>query len=200
MSTYYQKTIMEQLIKIDQLQGTLRALTYRDDFTGLENELLKVVTLEEKLCVEMRELIHSCGVLEAHEYDKLTQDLLGISVEKKDGGVVIMLPPLRHRDKHSENASFITVPLFKALRDFTQKENVDIFEKARIHVCHCYQSDMPISTLPDYDNIEMKRVLDIIATFFLIDDNITRCELLLSSKEAEEPHTEITVIPLSPKV
>ena len=44
MSTYYQKTIIEQLIKIDQLQGTLRALAYRDGFTGFEKELLVNMT------------------------------------------------------------------------------------------------------------------------------------------------------------
>lgn len=198
MSTYYQEVITDQLMKVESLQNTLKMLACRDNFSGYEKELLDTVTLEEKLCLDMRQLIRTCGVIPISEYGKYTQNLLGITVKKKGSCVLVTLPPLRPREKYSECTAYIILPLFEALLDFSEEEHSDVYEKARIVVCHCYDPDTPKNALPDIDNFELKNVLDMIATYFLVDDNITRCELLLTSKADVNPHTEITVIPLVP--
>ena len=56
-----------------------------------------------------------------------------------------------------------------------------------------YTEDTPIHCIRDYDNIETKEVLDIINSFFLLDDGGAFCELHYSTRRGNRNGTRVII-------
>ena len=60
---------------------------------------------------------------------------------------------------------------------------------------HIYDQQLSLGRIRDYDNLQMKHVLDTIATYLMLDDNGLLCDVYHSSIYGETDCTRIYVMP-----
>lgn len=75
-------------------------------------------------------------------------------------------------------------------RFFPEKEAT-----AKTLLAHIYDHNLPIKVVRDYDNLELKAVIDVIATFCLTDDTGALCDSFQTTRFGYSSSTVITVMP-----
>ncbi len=161
--------------------------------TALEEELLRITIDLELLCRNARRLLLQTSVVKKETLIAQACSIREFDVEERDNAVHITLPILPLKKTDNANCSYITDPLMWCLQKYHEEHPPHKYDKARITVCHCYPEDTPIRMVRDYDNIEVKKVIDILTLYYLCDDNMGCCEVLHTSRFSDQIKTEITV-------
>jgi hypothetical protein len=153
-----------------------------DLFPALYQSLTVEAALEtEKTACRIRHLIYSSAGIPQRELMKKVADVHGIDI-KYDGGIfTATLPALLPKKKKAYNFEFITDPLHFALEEFFESENTVKFEKCTVVFEHIYDSKTPSRRICDYDNIEVKPVLDTVSAFVMTDDGGRFCDVFHTS-------------------
>lgn len=96
-----------------------------------------------------------------------------------------------------DNASKVRIRkiLTPAMRDFFAEKPVIRYPKSTIIIRHVYDRDFPISGYRDYDNVEVKFVVDLVAMYMLVDDGPLHCNVYHCCTTGNESHTEVYVLP-----
>lgn len=105
----------------------------------------------------------------------------------------MILPHLMPKRNHRNHTVFLLEPLTYALKEFTAAHPICRLEYALIWFIYEYTEDTPIHCIRDYDNIETKEVLDIINSFFLLDDGGAFCELHYSTRRGNRNGTRVII-------
>jgi hypothetical protein len=121
-------------------------------------------------------------------------DALGITVEESCDVVTITIPGLMAKRKH-ENIGFISKSLFARLHQFTHtREARERFTKCTVHITFVYDKSHGIKgRIRDYDNLELKLILDIVTFFFMEDDTGFLCKYIYSSELGDTDKTVISI-------
>lgn len=118
-------------------------------------------------------------------------DTLGISVKKKWKKIIITLPCLLPKRQTINSDMYLTEPLATVLMDFAESQKkFRKWEYSLIEIKSVYTEDTKYR-IKDNDNIEVRHIINIISTVFLVDDN--NADIYLRSRMGDYPHTEITV-------
>lgn len=118
----------------------------------------------------------------------------GISV-RKDGEVLTIEVPFLLPKKTHKNTKYICDPLYYALHEAAEKINLKIEERAVVCFVHVYEREGKRVQPRDYDNVEAKRILDIIALFALRDDGAEYCDVVSTMEYSDANKTRIYVMP-----
>ena len=122
-------------------------------------------------------------------------EMQGIEV-RKDGNVIIVdLPFLLPRKKGKEH-KFIGDPLWYKLEELSKSEDLKIREKAVICIIHTYDNVNKKARCYDYDNLESKKILDIITLFTLTDDAPEYCDIYQTVQLSDSDKTRILIMPI----
>lgn len=105
----------------------------------------------------------------------------------------VSLPALLPKKK-SGQPKYIQESLRLVLEDYFAKNDFLLIDDCVIATCNIYKSDKE-SIWRDYDNIEHKAVLDVLASFVLVDDSPVFCGQLFDSFFGNEDATAIYFIP-----
>jgi len=101
-----------------------------------------------------------------------------------------LLPHRKHRDR-----GFITVPLARALKKYVSEHpNFDRKTKAEVCIVHTYGRNR-VHFARDHDNIEMKAVMDTIATYLLAGDSCWHINLHHYGDVGDSDYTSIYIVP-----
>ena len=158
-----------------------------------ETELLNTSLELELLCKSTRQLLLITHTDTVPSLTSRLRDLHNYSIETQGNNIVIRLPALPLKKQGDSACSFIIDPLIWCIQEYQCDHECRRYEKARITICHCYPEDASPRKLRDCDNIEIKKLLDVLALYFLKDDNMACCEILHTSRPADEFKTEITI-------
>ena len=104
----------------------------------------------------------------------------------------VLLPALLPDKKKRNGCKFLLLPLQAAL---VQSKPLPHFSDCVICVEHIYDHNLPIKAVRDYDNLELKAVIDVIATFCLADDTGALCDSFQTTRFGYSSSTVITVMP-----
>lgn len=118
----------------------------------------------------------------------------GIVVRKEEEILCIELPFLLPKKKH-KNAKYICDPLYYALQAAAKKTELKIEEKTVVCFVHIYDKVENRIKPRDYDNVEAKRVLDIVALFALRDDGAEFCDIVNTMEYGRENKTFMYIMP-----
>ena len=160
---------------------------------ALETELLTTSMNLELLCRNARRLLLQTSIVDKETLIAQVCTLHDIAVDERDGVVHITLPTLPLKKPDNANCAFITDPLMWCLQKYHEDHPPHKFDSARISIYHCYPRDTPVRMVRDYDNVEVKKIIDILALYFLHDDNMGCCEVLHTSRFRDNCRTEITI-------
>ena len=166
------------------------AARYPENFESIG---LEMAMKAEALACSTRNIV---GLYPAGARKKVLQaaaDAQGIRVSKINTGFEIVMPGLMPKRSGRNNATFIIEPLCFALEEFSNTNIIERYDHAMIWFIYEYGEDTPARHIRDYDNLEAKEVLDVINTFFLIDDSGEHCELHYSTRRGLKDCTRIII-------
>ena len=107
----------------------------------------------------------------------------GIKVSATDDYVFIRVPALLPKKKAAEGFKFLVVPLQAAFEEYRRQHALPHFSDCVICIEHIYDRCLPITAVRDYDNLEFKSILDVIA-LYCIPDRATQERINAAGVEA----------------
>ena len=89
---------------------------------------------------------------------------------------------------------YLTDPLGQALGQFVKDHPLSHFESCIICFCHIYAVSGGRGRIRDYDNLEMKQILDVVCAYLMMDDNGLLCNVYNTTELGEEDVTKLFVM------
>ena len=112
-------------------------------------------------------------------------------------GYVLILPPmvsqykLNRRMQEGKTIYFLVLDLIK--RYEKEQGKISRFDRAGISFIHFIDIDLPEVSVPDPDNIDIKKVIDALQGSVIAEDNLLHLELEHRAYLSSQPHTEVYV-------
>ena len=191
------KRISSILDDISRLSSALHAMNttdiqrYPDNYEILS---LDAALRSEYIACRMRHLIYASTGVKKATYLHSSAAVLDINIRENDGILEITIPCLLPKRRQRKSTEFLLDPLYFALDQYT--ENIAITRHRHCVVCfsHIYDQNLPIRRIRDYDNIELKEILDVISTFIMVDDTGLLCDAYNTTELGDTDCTCISVM------
>ena len=149
--------------------------------------------LSEKYACCSRELCIDSFVMKECEVYDTASEMLGIEIHKEGKSVVIDLPELLPGKKERET-NYVGAPLIHQFEKICQTEDLKIKERVVICIVHVYNNELKKTRCYDYDNLEGKRIIDIITQYVLVDDSPEFCDVYHTVEIGKTNKTRIIVM------
>jgi len=191
------KRISDILDDISRLNNALYAMDttdiqrYPDNYEVLSTD---AAMRAEKIACGLRHLIFSTTNTKKSEYLASAGRVHGINIEYKDGIMEITLPGLLPKRKQRQGSEFLTDPFYAALAQYADTHPMPKFNHCVVCFSHIYSQNLPTRRVRDYDNLELKQILDIVATFILTDDTGLLCDAYNTTELGETDCTCVSVM------
>ena len=161
---------------ISRLQSALYAMNttdiqrYPDNYEVLSTD---AALRSESIACRLRHLIYATTTVKKAEYLQSASVMHGIEIRYENGVLEVMLPSLLPKRKQRQSTEFLIDP-----------------------VCfsHMYSRELPARRVRDYDNLELKQLLDVISTFIMADDSGLLCDAYNTTELGEQDCTCISVM------
>ena len=106
----------------------------------------------------------------------------------------ITLPCLLPKRKQRQSTEFLLDPFYFALSKYADTNVMPSYEQCIVCFSHIYSQELPIRRIRDYDNLELKQILDIISTFIMVDDSGLFCDAYNTTEFGDYDCTKISVM------
>lgn len=183
--------------ELEKLSRTLRAMENTDIAQYPENyEMLSTdaALRGELITCRLRHLIYSTTSIKKSEYLASAGVVQGIEIKCEDGILEINLPCLLPKRKQRKSTEFLIDPLYFTLSSYAANHKLPSFEHCVVCFSHIYDKELPARRARDYDNLELKQILDVVSAFVMLDDTGLLCDAYNTTELGESDCTRITVM------
>ena len=150
--------------------------------------------LSERSTAQLRNFLFTvCGGM-PQDYYLQAAEMQGIRLNVDDDILSVRLPALLLKKTRTEGFKFLQPAIHAALKQYAEQQNLPHFCECTICIEHIYDRCLPIKAVRDYDNLEMKEVLDIIALYCMTDDTGALCDQFQTTRFADSSCTIISVM------
>jgi hypothetical protein len=185
---------------LDDIQRLTNAL-YAMNTTDLQRypDNYEVLSIDAALRAEgiacrLRHLIYASTTTPKAEYLTSAANTLGIQVRCKDGIFEVTLPGLLPKRKMWQSGEYLLEPLGAALTQYARGHPLPRFQHCLIAFSHIYDQELPERRIRDYDNLELKQIQDVIASFVLTDDTGALCDIYHTTELDAVDCTRISIM------
>jgi len=164
---------------VQRLSSTLFALGGIDiprHFNEYEKLSIEAAQRAEWIALRLRHLIYDGTLIEKRNYMPKAVDVLGIEVREDDGIYELTLPGLMPKRKARQGTEYIIDPLMYALEQFAKTHTIRRFPHTTVCFALVYDWDLPQRRVRDYDNLELKSILDAAAAYLMVSDAGLLCD------------------------
>ncbi|MBO5415171.1 MAG: hypothetical protein J6A83_00900 [Clostridia bacterium] len=182
---------------IEKLLRTLRAMENTDISQYPENyEMLSTdaALRGELITCRLRHLIYVSSNVKKTDYLASAGVVQGIEIQCEDGILEITLPCLLPKRKQRKSTEFLIDPLYFTLSSYADNHSLPHFEECVVCFSHVYDRELSSRRIRDYDNLELKQILDVVSTFVMVDDTGLLCDAYNTTELGESDCTRITVM------
>lgn len=182
---------------IEKLLRTLRAMENTDISQYPENyEMLSTdaALRGELITCRLRHLIYVSTNVKKTDYLASAGVVQGIEIECEDGILEITLPCLLPKRKQRRSTEFLVDPLYFTLSTYADNHSLPRFEECVVCFSHVYDRELSSRRIRDYDNLELKQILDVVSAFVMVDDTGLLCDAYNTTELGESDCTRITVM------
>lgn len=180
--------------ELDRLGGDLTALERSDPIRYPENfgeMAVEAATRAERVTCSLRQLVYSGLGAKKAEYLSNAASAQGVEISRNSDCLTVSVPALLpHRKKGS--SEFLVDPVFFALSEYAMASRFPRLAHAVVCFVHVYEEE---GCVRDYDNIESKQLLDVVAMFALQDDNGQFCDVYHTTARGPKARTEVYIMP-----
>lgn len=190
--------------RITSILGELSRLTnalYAMNMTDIQRypENYEVLSMDaalraEQIACRLRHLIYSTTNVKKEEYLSSACTMLDIGIHCENDIVEIALPGLLPKRKQHQSSEFLLDPLQNALSQYAKSHSLPCFRHCAICFSHVYSRELPDRRIRDYDNLELKQFLDVVASYVMTDDSGLLCDAYNTTELGEADCTRISVM------
>ena len=180
------------------LLATVRKISetdYNNDAKNFEYLTDRLEILSEKYACSVRDFAKKTYVANRYEVMDKASEMQGIEICKDGKTVIVDLPFLLPRKKGKDH-KFIGEPLWYKLEEISKTEDLKLKEKAVVCIIHTYDNVNKKARCYDYDNLECKKILDIITLFTLTDDAPEFCDVYQTVQLSDRDKTRVMIMPV----
>ncbi len=195
--TVVSKRINSIMVDLTKLSNTLCAIdktdieTHPDNYTMLTTD---AALRSELIACRMRHLLYGSTTTKKETYLASAGVVQGIKITDADGVLEITLPCLLPKRKQRQSAEFITDPLYFTLSQYADSHKLPKFKHCVVCFSHVYSEDLSKRRVRDYDNLELKQLLDILSTYIMEDDTGLLVDAYNTTEVGEADCTRISVM------
>ena len=183
--------------EVEKLIRTLRALEHTDLSQYPENyEMLSTdaALRSELITCRLRHLIYNSTNVKKVEYLASAGIVQGIEIKCENDILEITLPCLLPKKKQRKSTEFLIDPLYFTLSSYVRNHIVPRFNECVVCFSHVYDKNLSIRRVRDYDNLELKQILDVVCAFVMEDDTGLLCDAYNTTELGDSDCTRITIM------
>lgn len=196
------RTILSQRISsilddIQRLNSALFAMNttdiqrYPDNYETLSTD---AALRAEQIACRLRHLIYATTPVLKEEYLPSAAAMMGITIEARDGVMEITLPSRLPKRKRRPSSEFLLDPFHAALSQYAKTHAMPRYEHCVVCFSSIYNHEVPERRVRDYDNLELKQLLDVAASYLLVDDSGLLCDAYITTELGETDCTRIFIM------
>lgn len=148
----------------------------------------------ERIACRLRHLIYSTTSIKKEEYLSSAGTMQGIEIRYEDEIMEITLPSLLPKRKQRQSTEFLLDPFHFALSRYAGSHPMPRFQHCVVCFSHVYCQELPERRVRDYDNLELKQLLDVAASFIMVDDSGLLCDAYNTTELGETDCTRISIM------
>lgn len=182
---------------LDKLKNAVYAMKMTDQckYPANYEELSTDAALRsERITCQLRNLIYASGIIPKTAYLDQAEKAQGIQIQLADSIFIIRLPGLLPKRKVHTNTAFLNEPLHYALKAYTEKNVLPVYDSCVVCFVQVYNEKLPLRRIRDYDNLEFKQILDTISPFVLRDDSGLYCDAFHTTKLGTSDYTLLYIM------
>ena len=182
---------------IIKLSNTLCAIentdieNYPDNYTMLTTD---AALRSELIACRMRHLLYGSTTTKKETYLASAGVVQGIRIKVQDGVLEITLPCLLPKRKQRQSTEFLIDPLYFTLSQYADNNELPKFQQCVVCFSHIYSEKFHNRRIRDYDNLELKQLLDVLSTFIMEDDTGLLVDAYNTTEIGETDCTRIFVM------
>lgn len=175
---------------LDGMQGA-KTLCFDDAYEARSVEMARRA---EWIALRLRELVYVSPNISKWDYLPRAAEVMGIKIEEREGIYEITLPGLMPKRKSRKGTAYLIEPLYAALDEFIGEHR--IVRHAHYTVCFVLVYDRTLSErrVRDYDNLELKEVLDAAAAYLMVSDSGLLCDAYQTTELGETDCTQVFIM------
>lgn len=148
----------------------------------------------ERIACRLRSLIYASTEVGKMEYLARAGDAQGIKIYCRDGIMEVAMPRLLPKKRMRRSNLFLLDPLQALLKQYSEKKLLPYFKKCVVCICHVYDRELPDWCLLDYDNVQQKQILDMIALYVMEDDSGLLCDVYHTTELGDKDGTNLYIM------
>ena len=148
----------------------------------------------ELITCRMRHLVYNSTTLRKAKYLTSAGIVQGIHIECTDRILEITLPCLLPKRKQRQSTEFLIDPVYFTLSQYSDSHKLPKFEHCVVCFSHIYSEKLSLRRVRDYDNLELKQLLDVVSTFVMKDDTGLLCDAYNTTEIGENDCTHISIM------
>lgn len=148
----------------------------------------------ELIACRMRHLLYGSTQTKKEAYLASAGVIQGISINESDGVLEITLPCLLPKRKQRQSTEFLIDPMYFTLSQYADSHKLPRFKHCVVCFSHIYSEDLSRRRIRDYDNLELKQLLDVLSTYIMEDDTGLLVDAYNTTEIGETDCTRISVM------
>lgn len=188
------QTMEDEVQKLNNVLFALKTTDLRFYGKNYEELSIDAALRAERIACQLRNLIYITELPGKVQYMKEAVKVHGIEIGTENNILSIQLPGLLPKRKVHTNTAFLHEPLNLALQEYIKEHNISLYRNCVICFIQIYDEELPIRRIRDYDNLELKQILDTISTYVLQDDTGLFCDSYYTTELGEHDHTTVYIM------
>ena len=196
------KNMLSQRIASIQAEiGRLNSALYAMSTTDLQRypDNYEVLSTDaalrcERIACRLRHLIYTSTSVRKEEYLTSAAVMQGVEIRYEDGLLEITLPCLLPKRQKRQSSEFLIDPIYVALSQYAKSHPMPQFRHCVVCFSHVYCHEQPERRVRDYDNLELKQLLDVVSAFIMVDDSGLLCDAYNTTELGETDCTRIFIM------
>ena len=182
---------------ITKLSNTLCAIEHTDMENYPDNYAMiatDAALRSELIACRMRHLLYGSTPTRKETYLASAGVVQGIRIKVRDGVLEVTLPCLLPKRKQRQSTEFLIDPLYFTLSQYSDSNRLPKFQQCVVCFSHVYSEKFYNRRVRDYDNLELKQLLDVLSTFIMEDDTGLLVDAYNTTEIGETDCTRISVM------
>lgn len=182
---------------ITKLSNTLCAIEHTDMENYPDNYAMMATDAalrSELIACRMRHLLYGSTPTRKETYLASAGVVQGIQIKVRDGVLEVTLPCLLPKRKQRQSTEFLIDPLYFTLSQYSDSNKLPKFQQCVVCFSHVYSEKFHNRRVRDYDNLELKQLLDVLSTFIMEDDTGLLVDAYNTTEIGETDCTRISVM------
>ncbi len=167
-------SISEDIQRLSGVLSTLDSIDIPHHYDELEKLSIEAAQRAEWIALRLRHLVYI--LVRKSDYMPKAVDALGIEVRENEGAYEITLPGLMPKRRSRQGTEYIIDPLMFALERFVKTHTIKRFSHTTVCFVLVYDRNLPERRTRDYDNLELKSILDAAAAYLMKSDASLLCD------------------------